>query len=231
MKRCRILFLLLFAMFTSETIANTAMQVLVKEIKNNALYRKTAHSQWQELQQGMEIKTGYEIKTLDKTRLILSFGKYGIVRIAPNSQLKINPPRPLQQEKFNLLLVVGKAWANITKRFNTHDSQIVLRTSNAAIRVKGTTYEASFQKNQTQVRVFSGQVNVNTQQPQEANLSLQPTEIEAPHEVSRQEWSIIVNAFESVTISGIQVPTKPKHFQVSQSDEWANWNLHQDQSF
>ena len=66
---------------------------------------------------------------------------------------------------------------------------------------------------------------------QEQSFSLEPTEIEAPHEVSRQEWSMIVGAFETVVVSGQDMPEQPISFQLNESDQWASWNLQQDQSF
>ena len=223
-------FLLIFAVATASIIANTSTLVQVQKIENQALYRKNSHQQWQILIEGMTLKTGYEIKTLEDTRLVISFGKYGVVRVAPQSQLKINPPPSLQQESFDLSLVFGKAWAKIKNQLQSSGSRLILRTRNAAIHIKGTTYEASFEGDQTRVRVFSGQVNVNSEQMQEPDLSLKPNEIEAPHEVSRQEWSVIVSAFETVIVSGTKHPDQPIPFQLDQSDRWANWNLQQDQS-
>ncbi len=221
--------LLILGLTTASLIAKTPTLVQVQSIENQALYRQASHQQWQNLTEGTTLKAGDEIKTLQDTRLVISFGKYGVVRIAPKSQLKINPPPFIDEEAFELSLVFGKVWAKIKNQLQTSRSRLILKTRNAAIRIKGTTYEASFEDEQTQVRVFTGKVDVSAEQEQSA--SLEPTEIQGPHEVSRQEWSVIVSAFETVIVSGNNPPAQPRTFQLDSSDSWASWNLQQDESF
>ena len=154
--------LLIFVLMNISIIAKTSTLVQVQKIENQALYRINPRQQWQKLKEGMALQAGYEIKTLENTRLTISFGKYGVVRVAPKSQLKINLPQSLEQESFDLSLVFGRAWAKITKQLKSSGSRLIVRTRNAAIRIKGTTYEASFEGDQTRIRVFSGKVSVSS---------------------------------------------------------------------
>ena len=226
-KMNKIILLILLTVISGASFAEVFTTVQVQEVENQALYRQNTNQQWQNLTEGVTLKAGYEIKTLQKTRLVIRFGQYGVVRIAPQSHLKINPSQAVEKQSFEL--VFGRAWAKIKHHLKGSSARLILKTRNVAIRIKGTAYEASFKDGETHVRVFSGQVNVQSQQEQRG--SLKPTEIEGPYEVSQQEWSMVVNAFESVVVSGKNLPSSPTAFQLDPSDQWANWNLQQDQSF
>ena len=67
------------------------------------------------------------------------------------------------EQQFDLHLVFGKAWAILRKNVR-RNAQLILRTANAKIGVKGTSYEIVANDHQTRVRVFSGKVEVQSKE-------------------------------------------------------------------
>lgn len=221
-------------MIPSVVFGNT---IEVIEVKNEAFFRIKEEGQWQRLQVGQVLFPYNEVKTLANTQVTLQMADASEIRVAPNAYLRINPQTTLSERQFDLNLVFGKAWAILRKNVR-RNTQLILRTANAKIGVKGTSYEIVANDHQTRVRVFSGEVEVHSKEKEfvasmSENLAtggLQ--EVAPPAEVSVEEWHVIVASFQEVIVVGNQAPTTPIAFQLTEiEDEWVNWNLEKDQTF
>jgi hypothetical protein len=57
-----------------------------------------------------------------------------------------------------------------------------------------------------------------------------PHEVPPPyHEVTREEWTAIVQAMQQISISPQGVPSKPESFDPkADTDDWVRWNQERD---
>ncbi len=202
--------------------------IVISYLEDKALYRSQEGASWQELKSGQTMLPNYEIKTLAKTRLTLRLGDGSEVRVAPNSHLRINRQTDSKAGHFDFQLLLGKAWAKFRKNVKL-GAKLILRTAHATINIQGTSYEASISGNQTQVHVFTGKVAVSNQLDGAHQSLSPPTEIAPPHQVSREQWQILVSAFYSVSVTNHQRPDNPKPFSLeSVENDWVKWNLNHD---
>lgn len=218
----------LVGLCTSAQAAGIVGKLVVSELKENALFRSSQQSPWQELKQGQTLYPNFEIKTLSQTRLTIRLGDGSEVRVAPNSLFRINDQTDAKLAQFDFQLVVGRAWARLRKNFR-RGARLLIRTAHAKIDIEGTSYGASVTDTDTQVQVFTGKVSVASNQDNFG--SLEPMEIAPPHEVSREQWQVIVAAFHEITVRGGHQPGQPTPFDPDASDdEWVQWNLEQDRN-
>lgn len=212
----------------STKAAGLVSKIVVSELENEAQFRASSEDNWQPLIQGVTLYPNYEIKTLSNTRLTIRLGDGSEVRVAPNSVLRINSQTNPESAQFDMQLMIGKAWAKFRKNLRI-GAKLILRTAHAQININGTSYEASVNADSTQVRVFSGEVAV--QNAFQSTGSLEPTEIAPPHEVSREQWQVIVAQFYQVVVYPNQRPSNPTSFQWNQGDDdWADWNMEKDET-
>ena len=144
-----------------------------------------------------------------------------------------------QNKKVKVDLGSGKIWANV-KRLVTPDSRVEVKTVNAVAGVRGTVYRVNVEDdNSAMVKVYDGSVNVSGIQKEPAKPSDQftpPVPVEGPrqvpppyHEVTMEEWTVIVKAMQQVTISPQGVASKPQDFTPQQDmDDWVKWNQERD---
>ena len=209
--------------------ANAPQGIIVSYLEDKALFRPQADAPWETLKIGQSLFPNYEIKTLVDTRLTIRLRDGSEVRVAPNSYLRINSQTNSERGEFDFQLILGKAWAKFRKNLKL-GAKLILRTANAKINIQGTSYEATVSENQTDVRVFSGQVAVSSNLDDANQGATPPTEIEAPHEVSREEWHVIVSAFYTISVAEDQPPGEPQPFSLdSVQSDWVQWNLDRDQ--
>ncbi len=224
------LLFLLFALIGPHTLqaASQSEAIIVTYLKNQAQYRTSRYAGWESLKVGQVLLPEYEIKTSAETRMTMKLGDGSEVRVAPNTHLRINRQTNVGMGQLDLQLILGKAWAKFRKNVK-RQAKLILRTAHAKINVHGTSYEATVAGDNTQVRVFTGEVAVSQNDPAMSPKGYAPREIAPPHEVSRETWQVIVSAFYTISISKGQKPGHPEPFQLqSIQNEWIQWNQEQD---
>ena len=89
------------------------------------------------------------------------------------------------------------------------------------------------------VKVYDGSVYVAGAQKEESKPVTQtggPVPVTGPqpvpppyHEVTMEEWHVIVKSFQQITISPQGVPSQPQDFTPQQDmDDWVKWNQERD---
>ncbi|MBF0278677.1 MAG: FecR domain-containing protein [SAR324 cluster bacterium] len=216
---------------TTSIAAEMPKGILITYLEDEAEYRSGEKNSWQELEAGQMLFPGYEVRTMAQTRLTLRLGDGSEVRVAPGSHLRINQQTDSETGQFDFQLMLGKAWAKFRKNVKL-GARLILRTANATINIQGTSYEATVSGEQTEVRVFSGSVEVSGNSIAANQIGAPPSEIAPPHEVSREQWHVIVSAFYTISVYKNERPGEPKPFTI-QSDEdgnaWVKWNLDHDE--
>jgi len=194
------------------------------------------------LKKNDKIKRGQEVKVGERSRIELKYPDGTIMRFAERSVIRmedISYDSKTQNKKVRVDLGSGKIWANV-KKLVTSDSKVEVKTVNAVAGVRGTVYRVNVEEdNSAMVKVYDGAVNVSGI-PKEAAKSegqfTAPVPVEGPrevpppyHEVSMEEWTVIVKAMQQISISPQGVASKPQDFTPQQDmDDWVKWNQERD---
>jgi len=187
------------------------------------------------------VRKGQEVRVGDRSRLELRFPDGTIMRFAERSTVamdELSYDRSSQNKNVRVNMGFGKLWASV-KRLMTADSKVEVKTVNAVAGVRGTTYRVNVEEDTSAlIRVYDGSVDVSgVQKPgppaQQGSAPVPvpgPHEVPAPyHEVSMEEWHVIVKSFQQVTISPQGVASEPQDFNPQRDqDDWVKWNQERD---
>jgi hypothetical protein len=194
------------------------------------------------LKKGDSVKKDQEIRVAAKSRIELRFPDGTVMRLAEKSRLKMSElafNKQTQGKNVKVDLSVGKLWAKV-KKLATPDSSVEVKTSNAVAGVRGTVYRVNVDEDQSAlVRVYDGDVYVSnpprdTTKPihkvTEPHPVAGPHEVTPPmHEVSMEEWIVIVKAMQQISISPQGIASKPQDFDPkADADDWVRWNQERD---
>ncbi len=195
------------------------------------------------LKKGDLLKKEDTVKTARKSRLEISFPDGTLVRLGENSTLQMREiayNRQTEGKNIKVNLSTGKLWAKV-KKFTTTDSSVVVETSNAVAGVRGTVYRVNVEDDQSAlIRVYDGSVYV-ANPPKDtsgrpAKQVQKPTEVPGPHqvpppyhEVTMEEWTVIVQAMQQVSVSPQGIASQPQNFDPkADMDDWVLWNQKRD---
>jgi hypothetical protein len=185
---------------------------------------------------------GQEVRVGDRSRIELRFPDGTVMRFAERSSVKMDDilfdPKT-QEKKVRVDLTGGKLWANV-KKLVTSESTVEVKTVNAVAGVRGTVYRVNVDEdNSAMVKVYDGSVYVAGRQQgtaQQVPPSGPPVPVAGPHEVpppyhevTMEEWHVIVKSFQQVTISPQGVASEPQDFNPQEDrDDWVEWNQERD---
>ncbi len=188
------------------------------------------------------LKKGQEVRVGERSRVELRFPDGTVMRFAERSTVKMDDilyDAKTQDKKMRVDMAGGKLWANVRKLV-TAESKVEVKTVNAVAGVRGTVYRVNVDEdNSAMIKVYDGSVYVSGKQQgaaQQAAPTGPPVPVEGPHEVpapyhevSMEEWQVIVKSFQQVTISPQGVASEPQDFNPQQDmDDWVRWNQERD---
>ncbi len=186
------------------------------------------------LKKGDILKKDQEVKVAEKSRIELRFPDGTVMRLSEKSRLKMNEltfNKQIERKNVKVSLSIGKLWAKV-KKLTTPDSSVEVRTANAVAGVRGTVYRVNVDEDQSaMVKVYDGSVYVANPPRDAAPVPVAgPHEVPPPyHEVSMEEWTVIVKAMQQIIISPKGVASKPRDFDPkTDADEWVKWNQERD---
>jgi ferric-dicitrate binding protein FerR (iron transport regulator) len=194
------------------------------------------------LKKNDKILKGQEVKVGERSRIELKYPDGTVMRFAERSVIKmddISYDSKTQNKKVRVDLGSGKMWANV-KKLVTPDSKVEVKTVNAVAGVRGTVYRVNVESdNSAMVKVYDGSVSVSGNPKEAVKPASQftapvpvagPSQVPPPyHEVSMEEWTVIVKAMQQVTISPQGVASQPQDFTPQQDmDDWVKWNQERD---
>lgn len=191
------------------------------------------------------VKKGQEIKVGERSRLELRFDDGTVMRFAERSVIRMDDlsiDSRSKNKKVRVDMERGKLWASV-KKLVTSDSKVEVKTVNAVAGVRGTVYRVNVEDdNSALVKVYDGSVYVDGVQKGEAKTAAPtggftapvpvpgPTQVAPPyHEVSMEEWHVIVKSFQQITISPSGAASQPVDFDPQKDlDDWVKWNQERD---
>jgi len=225
------------AVSAAEMQASTAGDVLATMVEGTAQVFTTGKPPVS-LKKGGRLKQNQEVSVGEKSRVELLFPDGTVMRLAEKSRLnlgKIAFDRKTEGKNVNVNLGSGKLWAKV-KKLVTPDSSVEVRTTNAVAGVRGTVYRVNVNEDRSaMVKVYDGSVYVanppiDSSKPKDKITAPVPVpgphEVAPPiHEVSLEEWHVIVKSFQQVSISPQGVASQPQDFDPkADADDWVTWN-------
>lgn len=206
----------------------------------------TAHRMLNGKEQGQPLKKGDRlvkdrtIRVGEQSRIEIAFPDGTLMRFSERSTILLNEihfDRKSREKSVSVGLSAGKLWASV-KKLVTPGSRVEVRTANAVAGVRGTIYRMNVSEDRsTLVRVYDGSVYVSgipgakQQSVPGAPVPVPgPQEVPPPyHEVTREEWQVIVQSFQQITITPDGRPSVPTDFTSQQdADDWVRWNQERD---
>ncbi len=193
------------------------------------------------LKKGSRLKRGQEVKVGEKSRIEIRFPDGTVMRFGEKSVVRLNDvyyDKKSGGKSVKVGLTVGKLWANV-KKLATADSKVEVRTTNAVAGVRGTVYRVNAEEDASAViKVYEGSVDVAgvpREVPKPAPVA-GPTPVPGPHEVpppyhevTMEEWHVIVKSMQQISISPQGVASEPKDFTPQEDlDDWVKWNQERD---
>jgi len=235
-------FLTLFGqtgLMASESGGNDAVVVIIQGTAR--IYAKEATTGLL-LKKGDRVTKDQEIAVAERSRIELKFPDGTEMRLSEKSRLKMNElafNKQTDRKNVKVGLSAGKLWAKV-KKLITPDSSVEVITQNAVAGVRGTVYRINVEDDKSaMVKVYDGSVYVSNPQRNASkpiDKAIMPHEVSGPHEipkpvheVSMEEWTVIVKAMQQITISPQGVASKPQDFDPkADADDWVIWNQERD---
>jgi hypothetical protein len=215
---------------------------VVTVIKGTARVYSKAATQGHVIKKGDRIKEDQEVRVAEKSRIEMRFPDGTVMRLSEKSSLKMSEltfNKKTESKNVTVDLEGGKLWAKV-KKLTTPDSSVAVKTSNAVAGVRGTVYQVNVDEDKSAlVKVYDGEVYVanpprDTSQPIDKVKAPHPVagphEVPPPvHEVSMEEWTVIVKAMQQITISPEGVASQPQAIDPkADADDWVKWNQERD---
>jgi hypothetical protein len=194
------------------------------------------------LKKNDKLAKNQEVQVGERSRTELKYPDGTIMRFAERSRIKLEDvsyDSKTQYKKVKVDLGGGKLWANV-KKLVTADSKVEVKTVNAVAGVRGTVYRVTVEEdNSAVIKVYDGSVYVSglpQEVPKPAAQVAGPVPVPGPHEVpppyhpvTREEWTVIVQSMQQISISPQGVASQPQDFSPQQDqDDWVKWNQDRD---
>lgn len=179
---------------------------------------------WTPLKLKSTVSEGSILRTGPKTRAELALPGDSVIRIGPESRLKLTKilfPPEKKDARVEARLITGRLWARVSSLFGGPDPRFQVSAGNAVAGVRGTAFEINFAEltgDNTapepagSLKVYEGTVAVGRYNPFEAEEKhkgggiVAPTDVKGPgdvpppfRDVSREEWTRLL-------VAGMQVP-------------------------
>lgn len=236
-------FMMLAGAATASGADMTPGKAVVSFVDGAAAVFSKERAPGQPLKKGDRLGKDDEVRVGAGSRVEIRFPDGTVMRLSEKSRLVMNDvryDRKSENKNLKVNLGVGSLWANV-KRLLTPDSQVEVKTGNAVAGVRGTIYRVNVSGDQSAlVRVYDGSVSVaglprgETGDPPSRISAPSPApgphEVAPPmHEVTMEEWHVIVKAMQEVSISSAGAASQPRDFDPkTDADDWVRWNRERD---
>lgn len=232
----------LFFVHPAHTATPAENEVMVTAIEGTAKSFTARTAAGVRLKKGDRLNKEHEVKVGEKSRLELRFADNTVMRLSEKSTLKLSDisyNKETGAKNFKVALSVGKMWAKV-KKLVTPDSTVEVKTVNAVAGVRGTVYRVNVEEDKSaMVKVYDGAVYVASppkEVPKPASEVSGPVPVPGPHEVPKpvhevtmEEWQVIVKSMQQISISPQGVASPPQDFTAQEdTDDWVKWNQERD---
>lgn len=233
----------IFLVFSALAITGTAAASGKEEIASvnfyvgNVKVQRSGDTVWFYAKVATPLYEGDLIDVGGSSKLELIFADESLIRLGENTKFRMEAG----QDKRAIKLMMGKTWSKVKKL--KQKSQLEVRTPTAVAGVRGTTFRVDVDREEnTDVGVYNGEVSVTPvidkakKKKSEGGLR----EIKAPfaqveppmHEVSQEEWMVILKNMQSISIGKDGKKNSPKQMNMDEEmkDPWLKWNMERDEA-
>jgi len=191
-------------------------------------FRRGASRQYQSATVNLLLRPGDEIITSANSRAEMVLDQRSVLRLDASSRLRlVRLARVPEQERYQGLfeLIVGSAWARITKIMN-QAPQVDLQLPTAIAGVQGTSYRARVAADSaTTLRVYEGAVAVRNKPAAGPQQIGPPQQVPGPQQITLDAWIKLVRAQQEINIAKNGRPGEPRPFADSGAETvWVRWN-------
>ncbi|MBM2838039.1 MAG: putative periplasmic protein [Deltaproteobacteria bacterium] len=193
---------------------------------------------WKPLLRGDYLGANESVKTGLRTRLELTLPDGSKVRFSENTLFKVESLLVTEEERrFEMKAIFGKVWFKVKKYKKLKKISVYeVKTATAVAGVRGTTFRIDANEDLSSlVKVYEGEVSVNSLPTESEDKGTKPKyisgpkEVKGPHEVSREEWSYIVKSWQQIAVSPEGAASKPVSFSPEEDkSDWVLWNQEMD---
>lgn len=221
--------------------AGLATKARVTFLEGTARVFNRDHQKGKALKQGDALAKDQEVRVGERSRIELRFPDGTVMRFAEHAVIRLDDIAYRKQDGDKTVKVglnIGKLWAKV-KQLATPASRVEVRTANAVAGVRGTVYRVNAEEDKSAVvKVYDGTVSVDgiLREKGTKPSSSPPVLVPGPHvvpppyhEVTMEEWHVIVKSFQQVSITPEGKPSEPTDFKLQEDmDDWVQWNLERD---
>jgi hypothetical protein len=196
-----------------------AEEVVVSMFSGNVLVWK--NNQWVQVEKGTGLNEKDEIKTLEKSKVVLLFSNGSTITLAENTQIKIES---LLSEKLSVYLKNGKVY---TKVKPLQKAQVFeLKTPVSVASVRGTEFIISYVNNNSEIIVIEGNVLFSDMSGKSVEVGeletcgiLEGTGLTGKSNVNREQVDGILNEFKGAETESEGSEQKEEKTQKSQEEQ------------
>jgi hypothetical protein len=212
------IFILIITLVIGYYIA-LAEEVVVSMFSGNVLVWK--NNQWVQVEKGTGLNEKDEIKTLEKSKVVLLFSNGSTITLAENTQIKIES---LLSEKLSVYLKNGKAH---TKVKPLQKAQVFeLKTPVSVASVRGTEFIISYVNNNSEIIVIEGNVLFSDMSGNSVEVGeletcsiLEGTGLTGKSNVNREQVDGILNEFKGAETESEGSEQKEEKTQKPQEEQ------------
>ena len=190
------------------------------------------------VKKGMKLSKNAIVETKKGARLELSLPDSSIVRIAPNTRLKLVKLNTGASNSTELELQAGRVWSKVKKAIGKKPSFSV-KTKNAVAGVRGTVFGVDYDENKasSSVSVYEGRVSVRpVYATKDANINdylkgnlKKRKKVAGPKKISKKKFEeFLLSRLQQIKIGKKGEKVKAESIDPENVDEWTKWNQKRD---
>jgi len=168
----------------SETTTNTEHSAKLEINKGSVEVKKKGEESWIEAEDGMKLKAGDSIKTLESSRAIINYFDGSVTRLGPKTEVLVEESAESSEQQggvlFSIKQIAGNTWHRVKKLFGG-ESRYKVKTPTSVATVRGTVFRIDVYENgQTIYYVFDGEIEIEPEMGEIIHLSTGEKIIVAP---------------------------------------------------
>jgi len=168
----------------SETQTSTEQTTKLEINKGNVEVKKKGDESWGEAEDGIKLKAGDSVKTLESSRAIINYFDGSITRLGPKTEVLVEESAESGEQQggvlFSIKQIAGNTWHRVKKLFGG-ESRYKVKTPTSVATVRGTVFRVDVDENgQTIYYVFDGEIEIEPEIGEIIHLSTGEKIIVAP---------------------------------------------------
>ena len=184
-------------------------------------------------------------RTMVRSRAELELSEMDILRLAPRTTVDLvalYEETRTGTQKTDIVLEEGDLWAQVNSAGD--NSEFMMNTDIAAAAITGTNFRLSKNGEQTEMRVYHGEVKISNARDRMDKIEpssvtdfkkpgqiMGPRQVSGPRQVTMDEWVYIVRNMQKITFDNTGKVVSAGEFKATDPEEktdWVEWNRRMD---